>query len=59
MVEEDRVRVWLKWVKMRIEVNAKGSRKYEYKTGTGLLGWNRMNNTLAMLPINEAPKNTC
>ena len=59
MVEEERVRVWLKWVKTRIEVNAKGSRRYEYRTGTGLFGWKTMNNTLAMLPIKEAPKNTC
>ena len=44
---------------MRIEVNAKGSRRYECRTGTGLLGWKTTNSTFVTLSIKEAPKSTC
>ena len=49
----------MKYVKMRIEVNAKGSRRYEYRTGTGLSGWKIANSTFAILIIKAAPKSTC
>ena len=44
---------------MRIEVNAKGSRRYEYRTGTGLSGWKITNSTFTTLTIKAAPKSIC
>jgi hypothetical protein len=36
----------------------KGSRRYEYRTGTTILGWKTMNSTFVMLTIKEAIKST-
>ena len=44
---------------MRIEVKAKGSRRYEYRTGTGLSGWRMANSTFTILTIKAEPKSTC
>ena len=44
---------------MRIEVNAKGSRRYEYRTGTGLSGCKIANTTFVILTNKAELKRTC